>query len=269
MTHDGHDAWVSFRSEMKRLRSQSGFTQVRLGKSTQISSSLLSAIETGTRAPKRSHAEILDKAFSTGGSLLRLWLDINDSLEVPDWWRNIGLLERGAVEISEYHMTMIPGLLQTPEYARTAMSLGRRWDPGSVINRDVDARAARFSQLKEGICLWFVVDEYALTRMVGSAQIMSAQLEHILRLVEADKIRMQVIGQPAPNHPGMSGPVRILDFEDRSPVALVEHLVGEEVIQGPDPVRKCRSLFGSLQAEAFSPTSSAKMVRQIREDFMT
>ncbi|MUL42050.1 helix-turn-helix domain-containing protein [Streptomonospora sp. PA3] len=269
MDYDGQDPWASFRSEVRKLRSQSGFTQVRLGKATQMSSSLLSAIETGTRTPKRSHAEILDTAFSTGGRLTRLWLDINDSLDVPEWWRNISLLEREAIEISEYHMTLIPGLLQTPEYARTSMRLGRRWDPQSVIDRDVEARAARFSQLRDDVCLWFVVDEYALTRVVGSERVMSSQLDHILTAIEDNRVRFQVITQPAPHHPGMSGPVRILDFEDRNPVALVEHLMGEEVIQRADPVRKCRSLFGALQAEALSPTDSAKMIKTIREDVAT
>ncbi|CAM3559442.1 helix-turn-helix transcriptional regulator [Nocardiopsis gilva] len=255
--------------EVKKLRSKAGLTQVQIHSKTGISASMLSAIENATRAPKRNHAELLDKALSTGGALVRLWLDINDSVNVPDWWRNIGIMERNAVEIREYQMVLIPGLLQTDAYARTVMRTVRRWDPPEVIEQDVEARMSRWDKLRDDVFLWFVVDEYALTRVVGDTQMMRDQLDRVLDLISKERISFQVITQPKPLHPGMSGPLRLLDFHDRSPVALVEHLVGEEVVDDSNRfrVRHCRTLFGALQAEALSLSESASMLKKIREDY--
>ncbi|TQN27819.1 helix-turn-helix protein [Haloactinospora alba] len=260
-------AWKRFGAETKRRRAASGLTQTMLQGKAGISASMLSAIENGSRAPKRDHAELLDVALSTGGALVRLWLDINDSVDVPEWWRDIGLLEREAVELREYQMTLIPGLLQTRDYAHTAMRLGRRWDPADTIERDVEARLARWNTLRADAVLWFVVDEYAFTRVVRDIQLMREQLDQVLGLVDSGSVELQVIPQPRPMHPGMSGPLRLLDFVGRSPVALAEHLVGEEVIDTPDSVRRCRTLFGALQAEALSPTESTRMIRELRKDY--
>ncbi|MBB6171953.1 transcriptional regulator with XRE-family HTH domain [Nocardiopsis mwathae] len=267
MNPEVNPAWVRFGVEVKKLRSKAGLTQVQIHSRTGISASMLSAIENATRAPKRNHAELLDKALSTHGALVRLWLDINDSVNVPDWWRNIGVMERNAVEIREYQMTFVPGLIQTDAYIRTAMRQARRWDSADVIERDVEARTSRLDKLREDVFLWFVVDEYAFTRVVGDEQIMRAQLSRVLDLIAQGRIQVQVITQPRPLHPGMSGPLRVLDFQDRSPVALVEHLVGEEVIDSPQTVRQCRSLFGALQAEALSLSDSARMLEKLREDY--
>ncbi len=232
-----------------------------------MSDSLISALEKGTRTPRREHAEVLDTILSTGGTLTRLWLDINNSLDVPDWWRDIGLLERQAVEIKEYQPTLVPGLLQTDHYARTAMRSGRPWDTREAVEHDVRARVLRMSELQRSPLLWYVLDQYTLTRMVGSAAIMRTQLDELLHLIDEEAIKLQVIIQPAPHHPGMSGSFRILSFVDRSPVTLTEHLFGEEIIEATENVRRSSILFGALQGEALSLTESAKLVRESREEY--
>jgi transcriptional regulator with XRE-family HTH domain len=267
MADQPNPRWRGFGAELKRMRTNAGLTQLRLGSVANVSGSLISAIEKGTRPPKRTHAEHLDTALSTGGTLTRLWLDINKTLDVPDWWRDNGQLERRAIEIREYISTLIPGLLQTEAYARTAMAAGRPWDTRTAIDHDVTVRLRRRSEFQHSPLLWFVVDEYALTRIVGSKELMLEQLDSLVKAIEDEEIRFQLITQPAPHHPGMSGQFRILSYGDRGPVALVEHLLGEEVIESSEKVRQCQLLYGALQGEALSLTESARMVRKIREDF--
>lgn len=267
MLEQPNPRWLGFSAELKRLRTNAGITQVSLGSTANISDSLISAIEKGARSPKRTHAEVLDTALSTGGTLTRLWLDINNSLDVPEWWRDIGLLERQAVEIKEYSSTLIPGLLQTEDYACTTMSAGRPWDARSAIDHDVKVRLRRRNELHRDPLLWYVVDEFALTRLVGSTDLMYAQLDAIVQAIENGEIKLQVVTQPAPHHPGLSGQFRVLGFGDRSPVTLVEHLMGEEVIESAEQVRRCQLLFGAVQGEALSLTDSATKTRKIREEF--
>ncbi|MFC3995544.1 helix-turn-helix domain-containing protein [Nocardiopsis sediminis] len=267
MANEVDPGWKQFGTHVKRMRDQAGFTQDRVHGMTGISKSMLSAIENSARAPKRSHAELLDKAFSTGGAMVRLWLDIHGSVDVPEWWRDIGAMERNAVEIREYQMTLFPGLIQTSTYARALMLAGRPWDPPEEVERDVESRIARRDQLRDAVFLWFVVDEFALRRRVGNSAVMRDQMTRILDLVAEKRIRFQVIPDGLVDHPGLSGPIRILDFADRSPVVLAEHRMGEDVVTAPRKVRQCRSLFGALQAEALSPSESARMITRIREEY--
>ncbi|MDA2812016.1 helix-turn-helix transcriptional regulator [Nocardiopsis sp. RSe5-2] len=259
--------WTRFGAEVKKLREKSGFTQVRVQSETGISASMLSSIENATRAPKRNHADILDRVFAAEGVLIRIWLDVNDTAFMPDWWRDIGLLEREAVEIREYQMLIIPGVLQTEAYARAVIRPGRPWDSQEAVERDVEARLERWNRLRGEVLLWFVVDEYTLTRVVESRETMGGQLDHVARLIDEARIRLQVIPQPKVYHPGMSGALRLLDFKDRSPVALVEHLAGEEIIHDSDRVRHLRTLYGALQGEALSLEESAHVLRKIRKDY--
>ncbi|WP_304452252.1 helix-turn-helix transcriptional regulator [Nocardiopsis sp. YSL2] len=259
--------WHQFAVELKRLRVQSGYTQEKLGKAIGVSDSLISAIENDERPPKPDYAETMDTVFSTGGALTRLWSDINKSLDARDWWRSIKVLEQAAIEIREYQMVMIPGLLQTAEYARTSMRAGRIWDRKDKIEQFVQMRTIRWGQLHKDVVLWFVVDEYTLTRQVGSPELMLAQLDGILDLIDAGAIRIQVITRHAPQHPGMSGGLRVLGFADRPPVALAEHWSGEAVLDDAETVRQAGLLFGALQGDALSLSESEKMIRRIREDY--
>ncbi|QVQ50863.1 helix-turn-helix transcriptional regulator [Spiractinospora alimapuensis] len=267
MTSEAENQWHEFSNELRHYRTKEGITQVTLGAAVNMSGSMISAIENGTREPKRSHAEAMDTALSTDGKLTRLWLDINNNVDVPAWWRDIGLLEREAVEIREYTTTFIPGLLQTEEYARTFMTDARPWATPMEIDQDVRARVKRRGELNLNPLLWYVVDEVALKRVVGSRELIHDQLTHIITLMDASSLKLQIIPEYAPHHPGMNGNFRVLRFTGRTSVVLVEHLLGEEVVENAEQINRCETLFGALQAEALSLTESGKMIKKIREDF--
>jgi transcriptional regulator with XRE-family HTH domain len=266
MTEQVDPRWTPFGAELRRLRLRSGLSQTELGERIPVSKALISGLERGTRRPKSDVAEALDTVLSTGGVLARLHEEI--SRQGGHWWRDIGLLEQEAITLRDYQMAMVPGLVQTAAYARTSMRNGRPWDRLDIINRDVETRVARLSTLRTDATVWFVVDELVLRRVVGDPAIMEEQLCALLQILrEDDRIHMQVIPQHAPRHPGWSGPLRVLEFPDRSPVALAEHLVGEEIIDSARGVSQCAQLFGCLQGEALPPTESVRLITKIMEEY--
>lgn len=224
---------------------------------------MFSAIERGTRIPKRDFAEALDAVHNTGGSFTRLWVNLTNQEEVPDWFADIISLERVAVEIREYQTVLIPGLLQTEGYAWSILSEGRPWTGEDEVKRLVETRMKRHEVVTkpDRPLMWFVVDEVVIRRRIGSPEIMREQLRRIAKLVDARQIKFQVIPQDAwVPHPGLSGPFRIMAFPDRPSMAHTEHMMGEVVIDAPEDVQRCNVIFGALQAEALSRRESLKVL---------
>ncbi|MFC7327588.1 helix-turn-helix domain-containing protein [Marinactinospora rubrisoli] len=256
--------WVRWGAELMRLRSLSGRTQTDVGKSALLSKSTVSSFERGTRLPKRHHAEALDTALSTGGSLTRLWQELKQQREVPEWFRDSLLMERKATEIKEYHSILVPGLLQTAEYARVLISARQVGASKEHIDHTVKVRTERLpTLLVNRPTLWFVVDEIVLTRVVGDEQVMRGQLEHIVSLADNGTIRFQVIPGDVRRHCGLCAPFREMVTSAGQAVVRMEHTFGGTNFGEPDKVRQMQGLFGALQAEALSPIRSIDLVRKI------
>lgn len=94
--------WGQWGAALKQLREQSGRTQRELGKSSLMGKSTISSFELGTRSPRLHHAEALDTALSTGGTLARMWQEIANQRYVPEWFKDALQLERRAIEIRQH-----------------------------------------------------------------------------------------------------------------------------------------------------------------------
>ncbi|GAA4920091.1 helix-turn-helix transcriptional regulator [Streptomonospora salina] len=226
---------------------------------------MVSAIERGTRSTKRDQAESLDAALATDGRLTRLWENLVKQESVPDWFQHVVALEHQASELRMYHTSLVPGLLQTADYARTVLRYGRPWDCEDAIERLVKSRMERQEVLakEDRPLLWTVVDEVVVRRAVGTPGMMHEQLAQLLKLTDSQQSRLQIIPEKPLGHPGLSGPFRLMSFHDKPTVAYVEHMLGGELVDQPDDVRHCSTIFGALQAEALSPRASADLIREV------
>ncbi|GAB3448699.1 hypothetical protein GCM10027570_22460 [Streptomonospora sediminis] len=88
-----------------------------------LSPTMLSAMERGARGIKREHLERINKELGTNSILVDAWDHSSDS-GVPEWYQDGAERERAASEIREYHPLLVPGLLQTEDYARTLLRVG-------------------------------------------------------------------------------------------------------------------------------------------------
>lgn len=264
MTQTAHPKWRRFGAELRKLRTHAGLAQGQMARMVSLSRSMLSAVERGTRAPKREHAELADRALDTGGALTRLWHQITDRHDAPNWFHNVLLMEQQATQIREYHSSVLPGLLQTADYARAIIRSGRPWDVDVNVERLVKVRTSRLETLlKESKpLLWFVIDEDVLRRPLSKPNVNRGQFQHLLDLAEKEQIRIQLIQRTAHEHPGWSGPLRLMSFNGRAPVAYVEHLLGGELVDDQMVVEQCSIVFGTLQAEALSPSASSDLINE-------
>ena len=260
MTTDKNRNAIRFGREITRSRRNAGITQSRLARQVDVSTSHLSNIERGLRAPTPTLVGALDHALGEDGRLIRVWDDLTGAGR-PAWLDELAQLERDAVSIQEFQLALVPAVLQTEDYARAITRLTSPWARCEEIEsrvRDRTERARRFAHGPTPF-MWIVLDEAVITRTIGSREVMKAQLDHIAALARDGRIAVQIVtGQ----HPGLSGQFKIIVSNSAPDIVYAESPHSGQVIDESADVHRFRLLFGSLQAAALPPGESLRMVEE-------
>ncbi|MBV2366230.1 helix-turn-helix domain-containing protein [Streptomonospora nanhaiensis] len=259
-------AWKKYGSDVRTWRKAARLTLKELAPAVGLSESSLSYVENGKLAPKEDHAQAIDKALHANGKLLLSWDKCANELLVPRNFRKTIDLEKDAIELRYYHPVLVPGLLQTPEYARALFAAHHPQADESTLDRLVQRRIDRqqiFNRDERPI-VHVVLDEAVLYRVVGGSTVMKAQLARIVELVEKRWVQCQVLPTTAQTQPGLPGAFRVLVFELQVLVAS-EHAFDEVIIdeREQDQLRKALSVYGRLQGEALSPHESLDLIRKL------
>jgi transcriptional regulator with XRE-family HTH domain len=186
---------IALGSQLRRLREAHGITCEAAGRVIRASASKISRLEHGRVSMKqRDLADLLTLYGVTGEAERADGLRLAREAARPGWWHQYGGilpgwfefyigLESAASRIRTYEMQFVPGLLQTPEYARAVIRGGHPAAPPEEIARRVSLRMKRQQILSrpDGPKLWAVVDETALRRRLGAPGVMEAQLGRLVQ----------------------------------------------------------------------------------------
>ncbi|MBB4934987.1 DNA-binding XRE family transcriptional regulator [Lipingzhangella halophila] len=256
------ERWRRFAKQLKYHRNQISLSQTALAQAVHVGESTIAAYETGRRSPNRSTAEAIDRGLSAGGALLQLWDELTDERAIPEDWRNFEKVERQAVEVREYQNVVIPGLLQTLDYARQCLRNLRIWDDERV-EQLVKQRTARLDAIRDA-SLTFVIDEIVLRRAPGSSEVLRKQHDRLIELISDRAIWLSVLPSDTSSYPGVPS-FRIMTLKDSRLIGHEEHLSGVHVTTGPK-ANGLITLFGNLQSEALSKRESTKLIDSIRNE---
>lgn len=261
--------WLRFGSELRTYREQAGLSQEQLAKMVAISPAMLSAIERGTRGAKREYPPRFDQALSTGGQLEALWERLRKKVGPPLWFHGMLEAERAASEILEYQPLLIPGLLQTEEYAWTIMRDGRPKDSHVEVEGLVKARIERQTILAADHppLLRAVIEENVLHRPLGGRAVMGRQLAHLVQVSELPTVSIQVVPHNTEHHPGLSGPSTVITVPDKGEILYLENRISGAPIDEPDVVTEYLRLFGDLRGIALSPAASRDLIESVQGEF--
>ncbi len=193
------------------------------------------------------------------------WHAYSDAIE-PRFATYIGL-ESAASEIRIYEVTLIPGLLQTEDYARAVIAAGTVDGAPEAVERNVAVRMARQPTLltEEPPQLWAVLDEAALHRRVGGSGLMRLQLEHLLEMSALPNVAIQVLPFGAGAHPAMGRPFVILAFPERADpdVVYLEDLTSALYVENVEEVDRYNMFFNHLRATALSFADSSRLITSV------
>ncbi|MFI9723573.1 Scr1 family TA system antitoxin-like transcriptional regulator [Streptomyces sp. NPDC052396] len=252
-------------ARLREQRLRKGWSRAQLGKAVAMSYSAIAKFEAGERVPTQDIAEGLDRALDAKGSLFEAWDSINDS---PDarWARRMKRLEASAGAIR--HLTNgIPAFLQTEHYARAVLARGIEIYGGNLEEK-VQYRM-RMKSILFGLNppeFSTVIGESALCTVVGTAEIMREQLEHLSLASERPHVHLRVV--PFDNHvPVSHGQMTILSPKTGKPPTLYTAMFGRGVFNtNSRDVEWHNALYDHVQREALTEEESRAFIRKAIEE---
>ncbi|MET8143847.1 helix-turn-helix transcriptional regulator [Sphaerisporangium sp. NPDC005288] len=262
-------AQALFGYELRRHRTAAGWTMEQLAQKICFSVALVGMVENARRSPSRDFAERCDKALQLDGALLRLWPFINRA-STPSWFRPWLEVEREAATLRTWEPLVVPGLLQTEEYAR-AILLGEPRVTPEDVEEQVAARMERqrIFERPEPPMLWAVLDEAVLHRPIGSAQVMTAQLHRLLEAGALPCVTIQVVPLSAYSTTGLEGGFIIAQTRGLPDTVYLESAGHGQVVERAAEVEELTVRYEVIRAEALPQRASLELIRETIQRWTT
>lgn len=255
-----------FGSEVRRAREAIGMTQSELGALVPCDKSVVSRVEAGLVAPDESFARACDVAFpQMGGWFMRFWKDSQTWSEAfPAAFREFATYEAAAIALWTFQHTLMPGLLQTENYARAVLERHPGTTPEQVTER-VAARMARQSVLDRDRPprFWVLLDENVLHREVGGTKIMHDQISHLAGMARRPNITVQFLPRTGA-HVGLQGAFVMAETPDAQVVNL-EHFADGMTTDSPAIVAMANERLDILRTEAYRGSESLTLMEEMAE----
>ncbi|MER0243868.1 helix-turn-helix transcriptional regulator [Streptomyces sp. HSW2009] len=253
---------------VRRMRDERGWTQDELGERAGCSGTHISAVETGRRPPTLRFARGLDKAMGTGDLFERHSKAVRHTTLIEGFPACVAH-EGRAAEIRLFEIGIIPGLLQTPAYAR-AIAEGhvRR---GAITPEQADDRVAFLDRRQAKIrrpnppTVMVVMDESCIYRAIGSKEVMSEQLDHLATFATLPNTMLQIAPYSMGELRPFNLPVTLLTLQDRNMVAYAESQAQGHLEREAGLVMATLSDYHQLQAESLSQADSVALINQLRK----
>ena len=272
---------------LRRLRDENGLTVKQVTERLMCSPSKVSRIETGhRRVTLRDVRDLCDLYGVTDQAERDRLMKLAREAREPGWWQIYDLpdaystyigYEAEAVSIKAYNSSVVPGLLQTADYARALFE--EPLPQGSamtdltaeVIEQRLEVRLRRQALLNERSSLRSfraVLDEAALHRVVGSPAAMREQLERIITVSQTRKVSVQIAPYTAGAHPALNSTFDMLEFSGDLPgVVYVEGVTDRTYVEPSEDFKKYRQVFSRISNIAMTETQSIELISKVRESY--
>ncbi|MFF9351313.1 Scr1 family TA system antitoxin-like transcriptional regulator [Streptomyces sp. NPDC014734] len=262
---------AAFGARLRSSREGRGWTQEELAERMGYSSTHISSVETGRKLPTLRLSRSADRVFGTEGTadtFERQWREIRHGAMLEGFPEYVGH-EGRAAEIRLYEVGVIPGLLQTPEYATVlAESAVKRGaitsDQASERVSLVVERQATLVRMPPPLVL-VVLDESCLRRPVGGSAVMDGQLARLIEFAELPNTVLQIAPFDMGEHRPFDLPVTLVTLPDRQLMSYAESAQRGHLDRESVSVLPLLTAYHQLQAEALSQAASVAMISQLRK----
>nr|WP_202528662.1 helix-turn-helix transcriptional regulator [Streptomyces sp. SID5770] len=263
--------------ELRKLREAKNMTAEQVAERLLVSQSKISRLENGRRSISQRDVRDLCGVYEVEDermvdSLMQMAKDSRQQ----GWWHAFGDipysvyigLETDAESLRMYEPQIIPGLLQTHEYAEAVIAGALPESTPADIEKRVQVRTRRQERIRDEerpLRLWAVIDEGALHRIVGSRRLMVQQLEHLLEQSQLPHVTVQVMPFDMGAHPGISGQYSILEFPDTSDssVVYIEGVTSDLYLEKAQDVGKYSVMYEHLRAQALNVDQTREFISKM------
>ena len=184
---------------------------------------------------------------------------------LPDQQRQLATLlaiEREATTITTVDPLLMPGLLQTADYARAIMVAAEV--PASEVDMRVAVRLGRREAITRDApaALHTLIGEWVLDQRIGGSDVMAAQLRTLLELAERPNVDLRVLPTRSGWHPALEGPFVLAEFDERQPLVHIENRRSGQFFHEPDDVQTYRIAVGKVRESAMQPGPSMERIAE-------
>jgi hypothetical protein len=260
---------------LRELRVGAGMTIEAAAPLLDFSPAKLSRIENAHQGVDVHAVRTMMDIFGVGGDRWGEMLDLTREAGAKGWWRAYGLddqgyvpLEADATTVREFAVSIVPGLLQTADYARAIFRTSLRSRSQALLERDITVRMIRQERLTSAerpLELIAVIDEAVLHRALGGRVVMRAQLTHLVEAANLDTVTVQILPTAVAAHPALDGAFTVLGFDGlgEPDMGYAEHPMGSVHIEKDEHVRRARLVFDHLRSAALSPIESTALIERV------
>ncbi|MGP9020242.1 helix-turn-helix domain-containing protein [Streptomyces sp. BR1] len=262
---------AAYGARLRSLREARGWTQDELGERTEYSSVHISAVETGRKPPTLRFSRSADRAFGLEGTADAFEREYRQMRQgsLLEGFPEYVKYEARAVELRLYNIGIVPGLLQTPEYARVlADSAVRR---GAITPEQAADRVSFLAERQAALMrprppmVFVAMDESCIRRTVGGVAVMDAQLARLVEFAELPNTLLQLVPYDIGERRTFDLPVNLLTLPDRSVICYAESQAQGNLDRESASVEPMLTAYHQLQAESLSQAASVAMIEQVRK----
>lgn len=267
----------------RRLREQRellGLTGAAAGKPVALSATFLSDVENGKKNLPENKLDALIAAYEFDADAATELRALREQCGQRGWWSKFNALfspeilrffgyEHGADAILTFDSSVVPGLLQTRDYARAIIETGSPWIRLAEADQRVEVRMIRQRRLTgdEPLRLTAVMSEAALRQRIGGPAVLVGQLRHLVAMVEQhpDTVEVRIVPFSSSGYPAVGGSFHLLTFPSPTlpPLVWLENITSTELIDDAIRVKEWGLAHAGTVDEALSKQDTLDLIKQV------
>ncbi|MFI0406179.1 helix-turn-helix transcriptional regulator [Actinomadura sp. 3N508] len=254
--------WHWIAAELRLFRELFNLRGTEVAEILGLEKSSVSNMEAGRTKLRMEHAEKLDQRYRTGGHFRRL-VRLAETAHDPDWFAQFTRYERRSTTIRPYSALVVPGLLQTPDYARALIECSQF--VGDIDHALADRMARQ--EILNGDAppeLHALIKQSVLEDPIGGPEVMREQLAHLITMSHLKNVIVRIIPRSLGAHPGVDGSFTLLTTPNAE-YAWSEAVGGGRLVSDPTKVRFYLNRYDQLGADALPRGSSRSLIANVME----
>jgi len=277
--------------ELKKLRERSGVSASAAARAIEVSTQTLWRMESGQEGPKMKelYVKILCGMYGAGEDMTEALAALVAEIKKPGWWHSFADavpedsdlfmgLEEAALRMTTFQLTLIPGLLQTPDYRRAILWIEFPNRSARELESLIELHGRRVMRLQDDahpVELRVLLSESALHHQVGGPIVMAEQAGHLADIGSAPNMSIRIVPQKVGSHVGLiSGPFLLMDFPvhptsrlTEPPVVYVQGFTGALYLDQEAEIKQYRQAVAQIQQVALNEEESTTLLRQVAREY--
>ncbi|MEV8548500.1 helix-turn-helix transcriptional regulator [Streptomyces glaucescens] len=266
---ESSDSMRTFGAMVQALREHAGLSREELAERIGYSKHTVASVELGRRMPDAAFVEGAEEATGNTGAVRRAAAHLARQPGLAAWFRQWARMEQVAIALYTYECRVVPGLLQTEAYARAVSLSVPPITDEEEVNQRIAARTARQELLstrrKPPSTFSFVIEQAVLERHTGGEDVTRDQLDHLLGVIDRQwNVDVQIMPLRQPDHPGLDGPLQLLETPENRWFAYSEGQKNGRLISDGKDISVLQQRYGKLRTQALTPEDSRSLLKRMR-----